>query len=273
MSTEQWKAQIAVAILGRNQKSILLTESVGLGSIFVRTDAPPPPMTLVRLQLVLPPDDARVVLHAMVANTVMPAGAHAVPGVELAFFAKGGEANKRWDRFIQYLRRTHPEAANRPVVLSRDAMEPIERYAFVDQFHSVDVSPTGMFVATRQRFAVGTDVQITLIDVDTKEQRAVDCLVRRRTAGGEEGIAVEYRNMTSRGWDDLVTFLRGADGGRALRAELRVVRAPCAQMAMQTLPGPWSSDAVPPSSRSSTDDSWSLPPETGWSLPPEAGLS
>jgi len=65
-------------------------------------------------------------------------------------------------------------------------------------------------------------------------------------------------------WENLAAFLGGDGSGRALRAELRVVRAPCVPMTMQTLPGPWSSDMVPEAAPSA-DDSWSLPPENGLS--------
>jgi PilZ domain len=265
MSTERWKAQIAVEFLGRNQSSVLLTDSVSARSVFVRTDAPPPPMTLLRVQFLLPPDDARLVIPAMVANTVLPTSAHAVPGVEIAFFGESGQANQRWGKFIAHLRKTHPESVDRPVMLARDVAEAMDRYALVDGFRSVDVSPSGMFVATTQRFVVGSDVRVTLIDVASKEERSVDCVVRRRATRGEQGIAVEYRNMTGETWTDLVAFLRGADGARALRAEIQVVRTPYVPMTMQTLPGPWSSDAVPPSRPEPPEDSWSLPPENGWS--------
>ncbi len=268
MSTQRWKAQVPVAFLARNQSAVLLTESVSASGVFVRTDAPPAPMTLLRVQFLLPPDNARLLIHGMVANTVRPPAAHAVGGVEVVFFAKSADGNARWDRFIRFLEETHPESIDRPVMLARDVSEPVDRYAFVDEFSAVDVLPGGMFLATTQRFAVGSDVRVTLIDTKTTELRTIDCVVRRRTMGTDQGIGLEYRNMTSDGWADLATFLRGSEGPRSLRAELHVVRAPYTPMTMQTLPGPWSNDAVPaPGSVSSAsrESSWSLPPESGWS--------
>ena len=186
-----------------------------------------------------------------------------MPGVELRFFAKEGEASERWDRFIQYLRRTHPEAIDRPVVLARDVAEAIDDQAFVDDFEIVDVSPTGLFIPTTQRFAIGTDVRIKLLDVESMTMRTIDGVVRRRTTGDEPGIAVEYRHMTDDAWGNLVGLIRAAKGRRGLRGELRVVRAPTVQMTMETIPGPWSSDEVPVR-RAACDDSWSIPPESGW---------
>jgi hypothetical protein len=268
MSTQRWKAQVPVAFLARNQSAVLLTESVTANGVFVRTDAPPPPMTLLRVQFLLPPDSARLVIHGMVANTVRPQSPHSVAGVEVVFFAKSADGNARWDRFIKFLRETHPEAIDRPVMLARDVAESVERYAFVNDFSAIDVLPGGMFLATEQRFAVGSDVRVTLIDSATTERRAIDCVVRRRMTGSEKGIGVEYRNMTSDAWVDLTTFLRAFEGERRLRAEVHVVRAPYAPMTMQTLPGPWSNDVDPaPESVSSVarEDSWSLPPDSGWS--------
>jgi hypothetical protein len=237
MSMPRWKAQISVSLVARNQTSILLTESVSLSSVFVRTDAPPPPMALLRLELRLPPDDERLVVHGMVANTVIPTSEHAAPGVEIVFYANSGAAGARWQRFTQYLAKTHPQSIERPVLLARDAIDPVERAAFVDDFRAVDVAPNGMFLATRQPFAVGTDVRVVLVDSETTEERALDCVVRRRATGAEPGIGLEYRNMTGEAWTRLVSFVSGSS--RALRAKIQVVRAPHVPMMMQTLPGPW----------------------------------
>jgi hypothetical protein len=65
MSTQRWKAQVSVSLVARNQTSLLLTDSVSLSSIFVRTDAPPPPMALLRLEFRLPPDDVPLVIHGV----------------------------------------------------------------------------------------------------------------------------------------------------------------------------------------------------------------
>jgi hypothetical protein len=149
MSTSRWKAQISVSLIARNQTSILLTESVSLSGVFVRTDAPPPPMALLRLELRLPPDDERLVVHGMVANTVIPKNEHAAPGVEIVFYANDGAASARWERFTQYLIKSHPQSAETPVLLARDAIDPVERGAFVDDVRAVDVTPNGMFLKTR----------------------------------------------------------------------------------------------------------------------------
>jgi hypothetical protein len=267
MSTQRWKAQVPVAFLARNQSTVLLTESVSESGVFVRTDARPPAMTLLRVQFLLPPDNARLVIHGMVANIVRPQSPHAVSGVEIVFFAKSDDGQARWDRFIKYLRETHPQALERPVMLARDVAEAVERYAFVDDFSAVDVLPGGMFLATEQRFAVGTDVRVTLVDSATAKQRTIDCVVRRRMTGTEKGIGVEYRNMTSEAWENLTTFLREFEEKRTLRAEVHIVRAPYAPMTMQTLPGPWSNDEPAPPSVSTvaSDERWSSPPESGWS--------
>ena len=124
MSTQRWRAQISVSLVARNQASLLLTESVSLSSVFIRTDAPPEPMSLVRLELRLPPDEVALVVHGMVTNTVA-SNAHVVPGVEIVFYAKSRDAGARWERFIQYLERTHPQSKERPVLLARDAADPI----------------------------------------------------------------------------------------------------------------------------------------------------
>ena len=76
---QRWKAQIAISFLGRNQSALHLTESVGVDGVFVRTDAPPAPMTLVRIEFLMPPDDDRLVMHGMVASVVRPESEHSAP--------------------------------------------------------------------------------------------------------------------------------------------------------------------------------------------------
>ena len=264
MTTPRWKAQIAVEILGRNQTTVLLTDSVSEQGIFLRTDAPPPPMTLLRLEIRLAPDDTKLVVHGMVAHTVQPQRAHGVPGVEVAFFAMSGEALHAWAQFIKHLRAAHPDASYRPVALARELDGVLGSHAFVDEIDASDISPKGMFLATRQRFAVGTDVRVTLIDSQSSAQRSISGVVRRRVTGEEAGVGIEYCNMTRDAWADLDVLLRNA-GPCALRAEVHVVRAPSVPLMMNTLEGPCTPDGRASIHAPRREDSWSLPPEDGWS--------
>jgi hypothetical protein len=100
------------------QGTALLTDYVTATGVFFRTEAPPQPMELVRIEFdSLPRSAPPVTLQGMIIRDAPPSRKHAAPGVEIAFFANGGAASGAWDRFIAYLCEVHPESRHRPVLL------------------------------------------------------------------------------------------------------------------------------------------------------------
>jgi hypothetical protein len=124
MSTQRFKAEIAVSLLARTQTSPVVTDWVSYRGVFIRTDSPPTLMSLLRLEFVLPPDWGKIVMHGAVSRIVSADKADgATPGIEVTFFAKAGEESRLWDQFIQHVRDVHPDSLTRPVWLARSVTE------------------------------------------------------------------------------------------------------------------------------------------------------
>jgi hypothetical protein len=208
------------------QSPPLLTDYVTATAAFVRTDAPAQAMELRAIEFVLPArvasegvlprepaDGTTVVLHGMVTRRVPPRTLHAPPGVEVAFFAKGGDASATWDRFINHLCEVHPESRTEPVVLAHGATDqvrrahrrlvPRSRFRIegdgARSFTVGDVSTGGMFLATDDdSLLVGSDLRLALVPPRSSERVAIDCIVRRRASVGRRGVGVEFRSLDAR---------------------------------------------------------------------------
>jgi hypothetical protein len=74
-----------------------MTVDVSYRGVFLRTIARLRVRALIRVSLELP--DGPLVVHAVVVNAVGP-GEGPIQGVGLAFFALAGDAQRRWEAFI-----------------------------------------------------------------------------------------------------------------------------------------------------------------------------
>ena len=250
-SSERYKAQIAATFLSRSHSNALLTDHVGPRGVFIRTDSPPPVMELLRIEFVLPPSSTKVVMHGMVTQIVLPQSKHSAPGVEIAFFAKGGEPGRLWDRFIQHVKEKYPESISRPVVLAQEATDqvrrahprvvpatPIEVGSALGPASVGDISDGGMFIKTTEAFAVGTDLRVTLHDPRTRVRIPLDCVVRRRSFGSNAGIGVEFRNLDDAQQTAVAELIRAASPAHSVQAQCEEVFGPPVARMMNTLPGP-----------------------------------
>ncbi|HEY2515523.1 MAG TPA: PilZ domain-containing protein [Polyangiaceae bacterium] len=251
----RWKAQIPVTILEKSRTTALLTDSVDQHGVFVRTDAPLAPMTLVRMKFVLPPNDEELVTHGMVTEVVKQDSLGA-PGVRIRFFAAAGEELASWHQFIQYLRQRHPAAVARSVVIA-DAEEENDAAIYVDGLERSDFSAGSFFLKCHTPLSVGTHVRVSIFAGEGGAQLGLHCVVRRQVSGREGGIGLECRDMTPPALRQLDTFLRATS--TSLRAELRVMRVPAGPASMQTVPGPFGS-----STSLALDEPWSIPPTAEW---------
>ncbi len=189
----------------------------------------------------------------MATQIVLPSTKHAAPGVEIAFFAKGGEAGMLWDQFITYLNERHPDSLVQPVMLAREATDQVRRAhprlvpaspirilgGAETPLVVGDISDGGMFIKTEKAFAVGSSLRITLQDPRTSATIPVDCIVRRRASGSNAGIGVEFRNLTDDHRAALRALIQGAAAVDPVQAQCEVVLAPMplAPVMMNTLPG------------------------------------
>jgi len=277
MSNERFKAQIAVTFLARRQKRALLTDHVSRCGVFVRTDSPPQIRELVRMEFVLPSSSTTVVMHGAVTKVVLLAHNDGAPGVEIAFFAKDGDAGRVWDQFIEYVRMEHPAAREIPIVLAESATDqtrrahprrPVAPSILVvppdgDAPLSLgDISEGGMFLKTDQDFVVGAGLRVTLLSSRSSARLRLDCIVRRRTSGSDAGIGVEFRDMTDETRAELTEFLCLAENEDAAEVSSQKVFAPRTQLLMNTLPGAGAARYFPsvvPSAAAwvSLDEGWS----------------
>jgi Tfp pilus assembly protein PilZ len=271
MSSQRYMAQIGARFLSRSQNTPFLTDYVTANGVFVRTDAPPQVMELLRIEFTLAPNGERIVLHGMVTQIVLPNAAHAAPGVEIAFFAKGGESGALWDEFLNYLLEAHPECLTQPVMLAQNATDQVRRahprvvpqaliqvqakHDDVEETLPVgDISNGGMFIKTHDAFVVGSDLRVTLQDPRSRAMIAVDCIVRRRAFGSNAGIGVEFHNLNAEQTAVLHELMEFAGQTQSVPAKCEEVVAPDAPRAL-----------VPFKKRSvaATEDSWAMLDE-GW---------
>jgi Tfp pilus assembly protein PilZ len=256
IANQRYLARIAATFLSRSQSVAFLTDHVTSNGVFVRTDSPPPVMELLRIELVLPSASRKIVLHGMVTEVIPATTKHAAPGVEIAFFAKGGEAGQLWDEFIAFVRESHPESLVRPITLAEGATDQIRRAH--PRFHSMfpieldsvgaesatvgDISQGGMFIRTREEFVIGSNLRITITDPSTQAKAQVYCVVRRRASGANPGIGVEFRDMNDSQRQFLGEVMRvareSAPASAPVMACCEELRARPAPRIMQTYQGP-----------------------------------
>jgi len=155
------------ALLVNGKREVpLVSGDVRFSGLFLRTDDAPPLRQLVRVKVKVPPANETIEFIAM-AVFVVPAGVEGrVPGVGLRLFAVQPEVLKVWQRFVQWVAKTHPESllgAVRPVAAAPDATKrqfprapttlQVRLSSVDDLAHlvAVDASRGGMFLQTHAR--------------------------------------------------------------------------------------------------------------------------
>ena len=160
------------------------------------------------MKLNLPPENDEVTVHAM-AVFVVPAGVSGRdPGVGLQLYAVSGEARQRWDRFVQWVARSHPESLATPVTPVAEAPDAVNRQfprvrrelsvraQSVRDLHLLvteDVSLGGLFLRTGLDLAIGSELRLLVAHPLTGQTVALDTVVRRRVEHPPEraGLGVE----------------------------------------------------------------------------------
>ena len=210
---KRYLVELPISVKSGTTTRKLLTHNVSFRGLFVRTDDPPVPRTLLRLDAELPPNDERFRSHGMAVWIVTPEEAteEQPPGIGVQFYAMGAERIK-WEAFILWARRTaeqpivdaepvadvkpptpdavrraHPRREIHLRVCPRTVDELLEMY-------SRDVSKGGMFVRTDRAFDVNTVLQLDVSHPETHQVFGLEAIVRRLAKTGDRGIGVEFQN-------------------------------------------------------------------------------
>ncbi len=230
----RYLAQIDATLLSRSQNVPFLTDYVTREGVFVRTDSPPRTMELLRLELTLPPTQSKIVLNGVVTRLVAASANQPVPGAEIAFFAKDGNAGQSWDEFIAFVGEKHPESLTQPVRLAQKAVDQVRRLApRIDAALTIriesrgeetvavdNISEGGMFIRTREYFSVGGGLRVLIQHPRTFATIAVECVVRRLVPGANAGIGVEFQNVTHMQRELLKELIQLASAGESLGAPM-----------------------------------------------------
>ena len=112
---KRYRYQMLGVLLRGGREESLLTGDVSYRGFFLRTDDPPPLRQLLQVKLKLSPENDELVVHAM-AVFVVPAGAAGqTPGVGLQLYAVSAEVRQRWDGFVRWVTKAHPESLDMPM--------------------------------------------------------------------------------------------------------------------------------------------------------------
>lgn len=197
-SEQRFRCAIAVMLRRRGTDEQLLTSDVSFRGAHVRTDAPPPLNSLVRLVFTMPPDNAKLTLSAHVTRVTLSNDTQdQYPGFVARFVGLDGAVKERWERLISWVRAEHGQSIRKTVTFARpsyvrlfQAKVPTTedvwlRPASVEELRAIilDEVPTGA-VLSRQasKLAPGINVMVRLVHPITLAVFAFPGTVRRRTA-------------------------------------------------------------------------------------------
>lgn len=219
----RYRFQLPVVLVRGAREVTLLTGDVSYRGLFLRTDDPPPLRELLQVKARLPPENDDLLLHAM-AVFVVPVGADGrAPGVGLQLYAVGAEARQRWERFVRWVAKTHPESLEAPVKADVAAPDPVKRQfprvrrtltvraQSIDDLHHIvtqDVSRGGMFLRTGLDVAIGSELRLFVAHPQTGHTFAIDAIVRRRVERPPEraGLGVEFVGLDEKRREEFAAF-------------------------------------------------------------------
>ncbi|MBI5516709.1 MAG: PilZ domain-containing protein [Deltaproteobacteria bacterium] len=186
------------------------TEFVGFRGVIIWTDTLPASEKLLKVTLPLLPGEPVMTAHAVPRRLHGVAHLGNALAVGLDWYALDPATSARWHRFVRSLRERFPEARTRLVDLSPEPSEdPVRRRASRDRrtytvsfcvgdqtqrCSTVDVSATGMFLATTFDVPLGTRLHGELTQPGTEDRWRITMVVRRRVLPPSvPGLGVELQ--------------------------------------------------------------------------------
>jgi Tfp pilus assembly protein PilZ len=206
----------ATLVRGKKEPLSLLTQDVSFRGLFVRTDTPPALRQLVKIEIAVPPDHRKLLLHGMVVHVIRPDAdgipADRAPGAGIELMTLDGDVKDAWEGFIRHVQPRRAESLDRmQVAAAAHAVDPVRRRFQRHKaelqllFHELgdlqtlvtrDVSQGGMFVATELPLPVGHELEVTLVHPDSARTIVLDCVIRRRDRDATPpGVGIELVHM------------------------------------------------------------------------------
>jgi PilZ domain len=226
----RFPAQLTV----KKRTSSLLTGDVSYGGVFLRTDAPPPLLQLVEVQLVLPIGDHALAVHGMTVRVVGhddPSGYD--PGIGVQFYAVDQTTRDTWDTFIRYVEEHCPRSLDQaPLRLPRGSTpEPLRRrferhkavinvepvtQREIEELYASGVCTGSMFVPTRLALPPGTRVIVNVQHPTTGRPFLLEAVVVDRAESSPDaaaaavgGLGLALQGIDQRCKDEFLDFVRG----------------------------------------------------------------
>jgi Tfp pilus assembly protein PilZ len=223
---QRFLVQIGLTLRQGMRTQEVRTDNVSYRGLFVRTDRPPPLRQLVKLEAVLAPGGVRFVTHGMSVFVIAPGDpAGRTPGAGIQFYGMGDE-RRSWERFVNHVKPLAEGSGVLPVLAGPppSGPEPVRRLyersplvlevrprsiELLLRMWSRDVSAGGLFLATRQPFAVGAELALAIKHPKSGASFALDVVVRRVTSD-PPGIGVEIVAMNDLRRRDFNRFVTGS---------------------------------------------------------------
>jgi PilZ domain len=220
------------AIVRRDGNLPVLAGDVGFRGVLLRTDAPPPLRQLLLLRFELPPEGEVVELHAMAVWNVPPGLESRTPGVGVQLYAVPPATQRRWNEFVRWVARTHPESKVRAVPVSPGVIDPVRRLhervavellvrltspARAGVLSTTHVSRRGLFLRLPEPLEAGQHLGLELLHPSTGAPLPVSGVVRYADDGsGRGGVGVEFLEVDERRRDAVMAYVAAALGPGAL---------------------------------------------------------
>jgi c-di-GMP-binding flagellar brake protein YcgR len=209
-----YRLPITLKFGGRAQETI--TEDISYSGVFAITDEPPEMRQLISLTSRLPNSGDTITPHAM-AVFVLERGNRLgrTPGVGLQFYAVGGEVKRKWEAFIDSVRRKlgPPVPESHPREFVRYRLKLAVKPRSLDELMTLqtrDVSRGGMFLLTGEPLEVGRELAVDVFHPNSDEVFTIECVVRRVSEGPPAGIGVEFHELDDRGRQAFAEFVHSA---------------------------------------------------------------
>ena len=222
----RYRFQMPGEIVRRQGPTPVLTGDVGYRGALLRTDAPPPLRQLLLLRFELLPDGERIELHAMAVWNVPPGSGSRSPGVGVQFYAVPPETRKRWNEFMRWVARSHPECREGVVTSAPGAVDPVRRLhervdvslevrvrepAGVEKLSTRYVSRRGMFLWKSPPWKPGTPLDLEFLHPSTSAILKLPAIVRFVSEeAGRPGVGAEFVGIGEQTRDEIMSFVAAA---------------------------------------------------------------